>query len=212
MINKGTSRTKPSRVRGLIVATFAVAGICLFQASGASAETLTVVKSPAASGTVVSSPTGINCGPTQTVCTGTFRKNARVTLTATPARGFYTHNWSGCDSNDAPRETSRCSVTMSRNRTVGVAFASDPTVTVAVSPREGAWISSSPSGITCGRISDRCQASFDYGTRVTLTANLYPRWGIDYWTGSCAGSVTSRFCTLTMTSSRYTTLALKPTN
>lgn len=212
MIKQGTNRTGLSRVRVLTVVAFAVAGIGLFQASGASAETLTVVKSPANSGTVVSSPAGINCRPSQTVCTGTFRRNAGVTLTTTPARGFYTHNWSGCDSNDAPRERSRCSVTMSRNRAVGVTFASDPTLTVGVSPREGAWISSSPIGISCGRLSDRCQASFDYGSRVTLTANLYPRWGIDYWTGSCAGSGTSRFCALTMTSSHYTTLGLKPTN
>src|SRR6266436_2592682 len=53
---------------------------------------LTVTLAGAGTGTVTSSPTGINCPGT---CSGTFTNVSQVTLTAAPATGFGFVGWSG---------------------------------------------------------------------------------------------------------------------
>lgn len=206
MLEEEVRMPRTNRGRVCTVGTLAVLAACLLQVSVADAETLTVTKVPAGSGTVVSSPAGINCPPSATTCSGQFRRGTTVTLTATPRAGYYSNNWRGCDSNTAPGERTTCRVTMSRDRAVGISFADDPKLMVNVSPRESAWIQSTPTGIVCGANSNRCEKSFDYGTRVLLSARLYPGWRISGWTGSCASAGTSSSCRLTMTSSAYTTL------
>ena len=52
--------------------------------------TLTISKNEAGSGTVTSSPAGINCGST---CSYGFSEGTVVTLTATPAAGFTFTGW-----------------------------------------------------------------------------------------------------------------------
>jgi hypothetical protein len=74
---------------------------------------LTVTKS--GSGTVTSSPAGIDCGAT---CSTSFTNGTVVSLTATPASGFNFAGWGGSCSG-----TGACSVTMSAARTVTAAFA-----------------------------------------------------------------------------------------
>jgi len=60
---------------------------------------LTVAMSGAGSGTVTSSPSGINC---PTTCAASFPQNTQVTLTATPAKTDSFAGYSGaCTSNDA---------------------------------------------------------------------------------------------------------------
>ena len=54
--------------------------------------TLTTAKTGTGSGTVSSSPAGINCG---SACSSTFPPNRAVTLTATPANGSNFTSWSG---------------------------------------------------------------------------------------------------------------------
>ena len=56
--------------------------------------TLTVVKAGTGSGTVTSSPAGINCAPT---CAASFASGSTVTLTTTPAAGSVLGSWTGCD-------------------------------------------------------------------------------------------------------------------
>lgn len=56
------------------------------------AYTLTVTKSGTGSGTVTSSPSGINCG---TDCSEAYRVNASVTLTASPSADSIFTGWSG---------------------------------------------------------------------------------------------------------------------
>jgi len=53
---------------------------------------LSVVKAGTGTGTVTSSPAGINCGST---CSGTFSSGTSVTLTATPAAGSTFAGWTG---------------------------------------------------------------------------------------------------------------------
>ncbi|MGA1213689.1 MAG: right-handed parallel beta-helix repeat-containing protein, partial [Solirubrobacterales bacterium] len=78
---------------------------------------LSVTKSGTGSGTVTSSPEGIDCGET---CEADFEDGATVTLTATPAAGSTFTGWSGACSG-----TGTCEVTMSEERSVDAAFTAD---------------------------------------------------------------------------------------
>lgn len=68
----------------------------------------------AGSGSVTSSPAGIDCGAT---CTANFNSGTVVTLTATSASGSYFSGWSGDCAG-----TAACTVTMSALRTVTATF------------------------------------------------------------------------------------------
>jgi len=78
-------------------------------------ETLTVTLSGAGSGTITSSPAGINCGAT---CTGTYQLNTQVTLTAAPASGSEFQGWSGACSGTG----ATCIVTLDSAKSVGAGF------------------------------------------------------------------------------------------
>jgi uncharacterized repeat protein (TIGR03803 family) len=83
------------------------------------ANTLTVTK--AGTGTVASTPAGIDCGDT---CTAVFLVGETVTLTATPAPGMVFAGWSGaCTGTD-------CVVSMSAARSVTATFTPPPPVTI----------------------------------------------------------------------------------
>lgn len=79
------------------------------------AYTLTVSKAGVGTGTVVSSPVGINCGAD---CTENYASGTVVMLTATPDAGFVFNGWSG-----ACTGTSTCQVTMTQARDVTATFA-----------------------------------------------------------------------------------------
>jgi hypothetical protein len=70
----------------------------------------------AGTGTVVSSPPGINCNGSGAGCTAYFPLGSNVTLTATPG-GF-----GGWSANCTPKTTSPCIVIMNTNQTVGAIF------------------------------------------------------------------------------------------
>lgn len=76
--------------------------------------TLTVSKSGNGSGTVTSSPSGIDCGST---CTASFDNGTSVTITATPAGGSTFAGWSGDCSG-----TGTCTLTMSADKAVTANF------------------------------------------------------------------------------------------
>lgn len=78
---------------------------------------LNVNVSGTGSGTVTSSPSGINCGSD---CSEPFVRDTQVVLTATPDAGSTVSNWSGCDSVSQDKRT--CTVRMTGNRTVTVTF------------------------------------------------------------------------------------------
>jgi hypothetical protein len=101
-------------------------------ASAASAPTeasvsygLTVSKT--GSGTVSSSPSGINCG---TTCSATYASGTSVTLTASPASGYSFSGWSGACSG-----TGACTVSMSQARSVTANFSQ----TIASNTATLAW-------------------------------------------------------------------------
>jgi len=79
------------------------------------ARTLSVVKQGGGSGTVTSSPGGINCGAD---CSESYTDGTSVTLSATPAAGSTFAGWDG----EGCSGTGTCTVTMSQARTVSATF------------------------------------------------------------------------------------------
>jgi hypothetical protein len=149
---------------------------------------LAVVREGTGDGRVTSSPAGIDCG---TTCAATYDSGTVVTLTATPATGSTFDGWTG----GGCAGTGRCTITLTASTTVFARF-SVPRVTLSVR-REGAGsgtVTSSPPGIDCGAT---CEASYDRGTVVTLTASPAAGSTFEGWTGGgCAGTGS---CTITLT-------------
>jgi List-Bact-rpt repeat protein len=94
---------------------------------------LSVTKSGTGTGTVTSSPAGINCGST---CSATFNSGAVVTLTATPAVGSTFASWSGTGCTNG-------AVTMTSNIACTATFqtaANQPATRIGIfRPSTGEW-------------------------------------------------------------------------
>jgi phospholipase C len=102
---------------GLLVASAALLlGGCRGLVAGSESFQLVVTNTGAGTGTVTSSPAGINCPQT---CTAPFTSGTQVTLTATPGTTFTFTGWSG----DCSGTTSTCMVTVTVNSTVTANFA-----------------------------------------------------------------------------------------
>lgn len=151
-------------------------------------STLSVTKGGAGSGSVTSSPGGINCGAT---CSATFANGSIVTLTAVPQAGSTFAGWAG----SCTGSSTTCNVTMNLNHNVVANFvpAAVPTpLTVAKSGTGTGTVTSSPAGINCG---STCSANFNSGSTVTLTAaptggSTFSGWSGGGCTGTGACSVT----------------------
>ncbi len=95
-------------------------------------HTLTVMRTGIGSGTVTSSPTGINCGST---CSSSFDTGTQVTLTATAAAGSTFAGWSGGGCSG----TGVCVFTLNGDTTVTATFSASspppPPVTKCMVPK-----------------------------------------------------------------------------
>ena len=163
----------------------------------ASWQTLTVTKAGTGSGTVVSSPPGIDCG---SQCSASFGTGSTVTLTAIPdVPGFSSFDgWSGAGCSG----TGTCVVTMDAARDVTATFGGLPveTLTVTKTGTGSGTVTSSPLGIDCGT---QCSASFLDAATVTLTAGTLGYSRFDGWSGEgCSGTGT---CVVTMDAARAVT-------
>src|SRR5579864_3335370 len=176
----------------------------------ASTFALTVTEAGTGTGTVTSSPAGINCPGT---CSANFNSGTMVTLTQAAGAGSTFAGWSG-----ACTGTGTCTVTMSAAESVTATF-NTGTLALTVTVNGSGTVTSSPAGISCPTT---CSASFASGTMVTL--NETPGMGATFtgWNGACTGtgacSVTMsapEAVTATFTSSgttpTITTLSLSPT-
>ena len=100
---------------------------------------LSVTKTGGGSGTVASSPAGIDCGST---CSADFSVSQVVNLSAVAASGSNFSGWSG-----ACTGTGACQVTMSEARSVSAAFEPEPNA--CLSTGSGLW-SSAGTWTNCG--------------------------------------------------------------
>ena len=123
-------------------------------------QTLTVSKRGAGTGTVSSSPAGIECGPT---CSHQYAYGTEVELSATADPGFTFAGFTGAECH----RQQTCAVVMSRARGVEATFRQNYTLTVAKVGSGSGTVSSSPAGIECG---PSCSHDYAEGTQVELTA------------------------------------------
>jgi len=145
--------------------------------------TLSVTKSGSGSGTVTSTPDGINCGG---ACSLSVTRGRAVTLTARAAAGSGFTGWRG-----ACAGTADCVVTMSVARAVTATFAKFR-LTVATAG-VGAGIVRGP-GLACVRpavVGNECTETYAAGAIVTLTARAAAGSGFTGWGGACAGAGTA---------------------
>ena len=138
------------------------------------------------SGTVASTPTGINCGST---CSASFTGGSQVTLTATPASGGTFTGWGGACSG-----TGSCLVTMNGAESVTATFTQ--LFVLSVSDTGNGTVTSSPSGINCGAT---CSANFASGAQVTLNEAPANGWNFTGWGGACSGTGS---CVVTMSAAK----------
>jgi Divergent InlB B-repeat domain/WD40-like Beta Propeller Repeat len=144
------------------------------------------------SGTVTSSPPGIDCGSD---CREVYAPGTGVTLTATPSGNATFAGWSGACSGTA----TTCTLTMDGPRSVTATFTKKPVLTVTKAGSGNGTVTSSPAGIDCG---PDCSEPYDEGTTVTLTANPDATSTFAGWSGACNGTGS---CTVTMNASKSVT-------
>ncbi len=145
---------------------------------------LTVTKEGTGSGTVVSSPAGIECGAT---CSSTaFEEGSKVTLTASPSAGSLFSSWKGCEKGGVNGR--QCTVTMDKAKTVNAKFITAYDVTVNRVGFGLGKVSSSPGGVLCLSNCSSTTAAFKEGISVTLNAAPSKNFVFTEWTGDCSGS------------------------
>lgn len=171
------------------------------EAVSAKNRKLTVTKVGTGTGTVTSSPAGINCG---TTCSKSFPSGQTVTLLPLASPGSTFAAWSGCDSVSGIY----CSVVMSANRTPKATFNAvqgsgyNLTVTVYAAPRNGTVVSS-PAGISCQATGGACGATFSLNATVVLVATPAPGGRLQSWAG--CDRFSGNRCTVKMSRQKYVT-------
>ena len=151
---------------------------------------LSITRAGTGSGTVTSSPTGINCGSD---CYQPYPLNTLVTLTATPADANSTFaGWSGHE------DCADGQVTMAANLGCTATFSAVRQLTVTRVGDGSGRVTSTPSGIDCGAA---CATYFYQGGAVALTAtpdaiSTFARWSGD---ATCPNLIldSHRACTVT---------------
>lgn len=157
---------------------------------------LTVTKPGTGTGTVTSSPAGLECGSS---CAVSFPKGQKVTLKGTPGLHSEAVKWVGCDSVNGKNE---CVATMSEAREVAATFKLDPqyveyALTIGLPGTGQGTVTSLPGGIECGAI---CTASYVFKTQVTLFATPTPGSEFEHWSLNSCGEVP--LCAVTLRSAR----------
>ncbi|HRP06959.1 MAG TPA: hypothetical protein PLL69_00595 [Gemmatimonadales bacterium] len=169
-----------------------------------SSNRLVVAGSGNGSGTVVSSPGGINCiitaGEHAGTCEADFTTGLVVSLTAQATGGDFA-GWSG-----ACNGSGQCQVTMNGARAVSAVFELPARQLVVGGGGSGAGrVVSSPAGIDCsiaaGVASGACSAPFEDGALVLLTATA-TSGSFSGWSEACTGTAP---CQVVMTEARAVT-------
>ncbi|HTU15809.1 MAG TPA: glycine-rich protein [Solirubrobacterales bacterium] len=151
--------------------------------------TLRLAKFENGSGSVVSSPAGIDFPAGATPCddgrcvTAQFDYGTEVTLTPTAATGSTFADWGG-DCEGVPSDQA-CVVTMDADRSAEADFVLQKRALDVERTGSGTGgVTSAPAGIECG---STCMDEFDYGTEVTLAADPDEHSQFTGWSGACSG-------------------------
>ena len=183
-------------VRVQAINRFGNGGSTVEQAVVVGGETfaLSVSREGAGSGTVTSSPGGIDCGSD---CSEAYDSGTQVTLTAVAGEDSDFVGWSGGGCSG----TGTCVVTMSQARTVTAAFSRAPSsYSVTVVVEEGVEypvgsVVSEPAGLVC-RDGGQCSFEFPADAEVALNHVWPDEWADDPqfggstfggWSGDCEG-------------------------
>jgi len=153
-----------------------------------SAETVSATFAPAyqasvtdtgtGTGTVVSSPPGINCG---SGCNAKFPYDTEVTLTANPDMNSGFSGWSGACSGSG-----NCVLNGKENASVTATFRTTAYALTVDLPGNGSGIvNSTPAGIACP---PTCTANYVPGSQVSLTSTSGSNAYFVGWGGSCVGT------------------------
>jgi hypothetical protein len=172
--------------------TLTMNGPKLVTASFSNKPVLTVTKAGSGSGSVSSSPGGIDCGSD---CSEPYTAGTTVTLTAAQDSTSSFAGWSG-----ACTGTGSCIVTMSASQSVTATFTGNPVLTVSISGGDAsAMVTSSDGGINCPT---DCTEVYDPDEVVTLDANADPPVQFDGWSvsGGASTCTGTGACVVTMTS------------
>ncbi|MBM4776853.1 MAG: hypothetical protein GQE15_04045 [Archangiaceae bacterium] len=160
-------------------------------------STLNVTKAGSGSGTVISTPSGINCGAT---CSAMYETRTVVTLWPMAASGSAFAGWSGACSG-----MGACTVTVQEVVSVTATFT---TVSLPLSVRfsgvGSGRVTSSPAGVDC---TGDCMSTFSTGTLVTLTAVAGTGSVFSGWGGACMGSGT---CTVMLSAATEVVATFSP--
>ncbi|MDM8559413.1 Calx-beta domain-containing protein [Candidatus Parabeggiatoa sp. HSG14] len=132
-------------------------------------------------GTIVSTPTGINCG---TSCRATYSEETIVKITAIAKTGWEFNAWSGsCTGTSNPTY-----VIMNNGKVCTASFSQLPAerYDLTVVKTDHGKITSEPLGINCGTT---CTAQYDDGKSVILRANPDDGYTFGGWGGDCGSSM-----------------------
>ncbi|MDA0169152.1 hypothetical protein OJ998_08655 [Solirubrobacter taibaiensis] len=182
-----------SRFVGWSGACAGTASTCQVDVGGAMDVTATFVGSASltvsktGTGTVTSTPAGIDCGET---CTVTQDQGTKVTLTATAAEGFVFAGWSG-----ACTGAGTCEVTLSEPKTVTASFTRILGAFPFLVDVSGRGRVTSPQGVDCGAFA-LCEWRVIEGVTHTLTAT--PEAGARFTGWSGEGCLGTGVCTITV--------------
>jgi hypothetical protein len=170
-------------------------GPCVIELSGATSVSATfnspllVSRTGTGQGNVTSTPAGISCGPQ---CTATYAPGALVTLSAAPSSNSTFAGWSGACSG-----LGSCAVTVEGAQSVTATFMrAQASVHVLKDGAGDGIVTSTPSGISCG---PACEADFDLGSNVVLSAVAAENSSFAGWSGACTGTGP---CSLTIDSAK----------
>ncbi len=130
--------------------------------------TLNVAVSPTVGGVVTSSPSGINCGGSNTDCSETADVGTPITLTANHASGYLFTGWSRACSG-----TGTCDVTIGSTRTNVTAVFEEEVRTVTL------WTGVNGRGSVSPSCSSGCE--HDEDSRVKMTASPDNGWRFVRW-------------------------------
>jgi hypothetical protein len=142
-------------------------------------------------GAITSEPAGIDCRPDNDQCHATFDSGTEVTLTAIPEAGWTLTEWTGgCNEKDNEKGNEKSVVIMDQKQQCQALFEPLPQFNLFVAKTGQGQVTSSlvseiaepVLNIDCG---EQCQATYQAGTELVLTAIPETGWQLEGWRGHC---------------------------